>query len=273
MPQGLKPQAPGRREKRRTSPHNDSSSERFEHTVLPFGGQCLRLPRHSPSGAFLWLSVLFLRVFLGVSMKRLLSASFDASVARGAAAPEPLSQNFGSEDESQYLSMRQVCERTALSPSYVYHLIDRNLFPPFVKLGPRARGLPEDDLDRFLATCLALRNQMRSLCHPVVLSPWPPTGVIDVPCCGIRLMRLEDILARLPVGRSHLYRLMVAQDSRFRFPWPAPLGERARRWAVHEVEEWLRRRRDNRARDLAASLGWVCQRPGSNPDSRCPPQE
>ena len=169
-----------------------------------------------------------------------------------------------------FLSMGEVCERAKLSPSFVYEQISRNLFPRFMKFGPRCRKLPEYELDLWLAVRLALREQMPSLRHSVALPEWPPKGDVEVPCRGIRMMRWREVLDVVPVGRTQLYRLMNVADPRFRFPWPAPLGEEARRWAVHEVYEWLRRRRGDRARDLAASRGWVCQRPGSGPDSRRP---
>ena len=161
------------------------------------------------------------------------------------------------------LRMDEVRQRAALSRSYLYALIARGVFPPFVPLGARARGLPEDDLDLWLAQCLELRSQMSLLWVSITLPVWGPSTV-EIPCRGITMLRLADVLERVGVGRSHLYRLM----NRRLFPWPAPFGERAHRWAKHEVEAWLRARRSERTQALKDRLGWVLSRPGSRPDDR-----
>ena len=145
-------------------------------------------------------------------------------------------------------------------------LIARGLFPPFVPLGSSARGLPEADLDLWLAYCLCLRSGMEFLRDPVVLLAWPQQ-IVDTPCSGIRLLRMPQVLARIGVGKSQLYRMVNAGV----FPWPAPVGQLARRWAEHEVEEWLRACRLQRSRALKAANPWVCARPGSE-SGISPPQ-
>ena len=161
------------------------------------------------------------------------------------------------------LRMDEVRQRAALSRSFLYVLIARGVFPPFAPLGERARGLPEDDLDLWLAQCLELRSQMSRLWDSVPLPLWCPPSV-EIPCRGITMLRIADVLARVSVGRSHLYRLM----NRRLFPWPAPFGEQAHRWAEHEVEAWLCARRSERTRSLKDRLGWVLSRPGSRSDDR-----
>ena len=160
------------------------------------------------------------------------------------------------------LRMDEICERTKLSRSFVHALIKRGVFPPRVSLGARARGLPEDELDLWLAQCLALREQMRSLSDSVPLPQWGPP-VVEVPCRGITMLRQPAVLHRAAFGRSQLYRLMGERL----FPWPAPFADKARRWAEHEVESWLRERRLERSRDLKRRQQWVCSPPGSRPES------
>ena len=133
------------------------------------------------------------------------------------------------------LRIDEICERTKLSRSFVYALIERGVFPPLVSLGARARGLPEDELDLWLAQCLALRDQMDSLSDSVDLPQWGPP-VVEVAVRGIVMLRREEVLHRVRFRRSQLYRYMEGRL----FPWPVPFADRARRWAEHEVETWLR---------------------------------
>ena len=172
------------------------------------------------------------------------------------------------------LRMREVCLRAALGQSYVYELAGRELCPPFREVGPRASAMLSSDLDQWLAGCLALRAQMPTLLHPVVLPAWPPAVDVPVPCHGIQMARRPEVLALLSCSPNHLYRLMKLDDPAFRFPWPAPVGVRARRWALHEVLEWIGRRRSTLARRARERNPWICARPGSNGSDRrdSPPQ-
>ena len=158
------------------------------------------------------------------------------------------------------LRMAEISLRTALSESYLYALIACGVLPLFAPLGARARGLPEEDLDLWLAQCLELRSQMSLLWDPVPLPLWG-SPVVEIPCRGITMLRIADVLLRVGVGRSHLYRLMNKRV----FPWPAPFGVKAHRWAEHEVEAWLRARRLERARSLKERHRWLLSGPGSGP--------
>ena len=61
----------------------------------------------------------------------------------------------------------------------------------------------------------------------------------DVPLvCGIALLQLPEVERMVGIKHTQIYRL-GAED---RFPGPVPLGERAARWVLHEVQEWLRQR-------------------------------
>ena len=172
------------------------------------------------------------------------------------------------------LRMREVCARAALGPSYVYDLVGRELCPPFWEGGPRVSVMLSSDLDQWLAGCLALRAQMPTLYHRVVLPAWPLAQDVPVPCHGIQMLRRPEVLALLPWSATHLYRLMRLEDPDLRFPWPAPLGQRARRWAQHEVLDWVSRRRSTLARRARERNPWICARPGSTGSDRRdgPPQ-
>ena len=159
------------------------------------------------------------------------------------------------------LRMREICERTTLSESFIHELRKRGVFPPAVSLGPRARGCPEDELDLWLAQCLALRKTMARLTDSVVLPQWGPP-VLEVPCQRIVMLHREEVELRTSYEHSQLYRLMELRL----FPWPAPFADKARRWAAHEVEAWLRERRLERFRDLKAGQHWECSPPGPRPD-------
>ena len=172
------------------------------------------------------------------------------------------------------LRMKQVCARAGLGPSYVYELAGRELCPPFREVGPRASAMLSSDLDQWLAGCLALRAQMPTLYHRVVLPAWPPAQDVPVPCHGIQMLRRPEVLTLLPWSATHLYRLMRLDDLDLRFPWPAPVGVRARRWALHEVLEWISRRDSTLARRARERNPWICARPGSTGSDRRdgPPQ-
>ena len=161
------------------------------------------------------------------------------------------------------LRIDEICWRTKLSRSFVSELRKRGVFPPLLSLGARACGLPEDELDLWLAQCLALRDQMDSLSDSVELPQWGPP-VVEVPSRGIVMLRREEVQVRAGFERSQLYRLM---EERL-FPWPAPFADKARRWAQHEVEMWLDQRRSERFRDLKRRQVWPVSRPGSRPDRR-----
>ena len=139
---------------------------------------------------------------------------------------------------SPMLRPKEVLERTSLSESCVRRLVRAGVFPPFVCLGVRARGLPEVVLDAWLAHCLALRSSMRSLLDEVELPPWTGFPAATVPCSGIRMLRRPEVEAAVGLRKSAIFRRIGVGE----FPAPAPLGERVRRWPRHEVERWVRER-------------------------------
>lgn len=50
-----------------------------------------------------------------------------------------------------------------------------------------------------------------------------------------RLIRLPEVMSRVGLGRSTIYRWM----SEGKFPKPVQLGAHAVAWAEREVEEWI----------------------------------
>ena len=138
-------------------------------------------------------------------------------------------------DLGPMLRLRDVVERTALSESCLRRLVSAGVFPPFVCLGVRARGLPELVLDTWLAQCLALRAGMRTLFDDVDLPPWSGLPAVVVPSTGIRMLRRGEVEVLVGLRKSAIFRRINAGD----FPAPAPLGERARRWARHEIAGWV----------------------------------
>ena len=51
----------------------------------------------------------------------------------------------------------------------------------------------------------------------------------------MRFLRLKDLQARIPVGRSTLYRWMGESG----FPRPQKLGTRVSVWGEEAIENWL----------------------------------
>ena len=60
-----------------------------------------------------------------------------------------------------------------------------------------------------------------------------------------RLLRLPDVLARVPYSRSHLWRM----EREGKFPRRIKLGANRVAWAADEIQEWITSR--IRARDDA----------------------
>ena len=125
----------------------------------------------------------------------------------------------------------EVAERAALSLTHVYRLIGEGSFPPFTRLGLRARGLAEPVLDAFFAARMAAREGLPPLGFRPPLPRWRLDAAPAPARSGIRLMRRRDVLACAGVSKSTLDRL-VGQE---RFPAPVPLGPCATRWVAHEV--------------------------------------
>ena len=160
------------------------------------------------------------------------------------------------------LRVREVCERMAVSVSYLYTLIAAGVFPPFVRPGPRSCRMPEHVLDAWLWQCIQLRDAMETLSDPVELPMWPPAVVVPSPVRGIRMLRLPTVVRRVGVARSHVYRRIKVGD----FPRPVPLGPRVRRWASHEVDDWRRARLELLKSLTRKDRDWYMRPPSEDDD-------
>lgn len=56
---------------------------------------------------------------------------------------------------TQMLRIREVCQRTGVSKSQLYRLIDQASFPPPVRLGQRACGWVDAEVERWLQQRIA----------------------------------------------------------------------------------------------------------------------
>ena len=148
------------------------------------------------------------------------------------------------------LRPKVVCERTTLSLSHLYRLMDQGRFPRFGLIGSRACGLREHVLDAFLAERMAARAELAPLgCRPP-LPQWH-FDLAKVPAfCGIRLLRRCQVEAITGLPNSTFYPL-IPQGL---FPVQVSLGERAARWVAHEIEGWVL---------SGSALAFQSTRPGS----------
>ena len=134
------------------------------------------------------------------------------------------------------LRTRDILDRIAASESHWRRLERLKQCPVRGRLGSRARGLPEDVLDLWCVGCLELRSTLMSLTDPVTLPRWVPAPLtLTVYPRGIQMLRLAEVELLVGLKKSAIYDAMGER----RFPWPAPLGDRVRRWARHEIDEWL----------------------------------
>ena len=146
---------------------------------------------------------------------------------------------FASSPDLRMIRRAEVLRRTTLSRTLWFELGRRRLVPLEVCFGDRVRRVLEHHLDAWFLSCLALRSTMRTLSDRVVLPQWvpPDTGDHDLAAPrGICMLRRSEVLARVPFNEPELYRRMKARL----FPWPAPLSPGTWRWALHEVNAWMR---------------------------------
>lgn len=140
----------------------------------------------------------------------------------------------GDVDLGRFLTAQEVRERTTLSTSQIRVMQEEGTFPPYVRPWGRKHFMPERVLDGWFESIIELRDGMRTLLDSVRLPEWTlrlPSG--DYPS-GLRALRRPQVLARLRIQTSHLYRWVGPR----REYWPVPLSERCRGWMVHELDEW-----------------------------------
>jgi len=152
-------------------------------------------------------------------------------------AHEPESIGFGAEPRVyRVLRPSEVCARTTISMSHLRRLMDQMRFPRFEPVAARAVGLPEHELDAFLAERMDAREQLLPLgCRPP-LPEWRFDESKVPSRCGIRLLRRREVEEISGLHHNTFYPL-IPQGV---FPGQVSLGERAVRWVAHEIETWVR---------------------------------
>lgn len=133
------------------------------------------------------------------------------------------------------LRPREVSERTTLSLSHIYRLINGRQFPGFDAVADRACGMPEHVLDAFLAERMAARDSMAPFGFRARLPEWQFHWSKVPPHVGIRLLRRREVEALTGLPKSTFYPLIPNG----RFPMQVPLGVQAARWVAHEVAAWV----------------------------------
>lgn len=68
--------------------------------------------------------------------------------------------------------------------------------------------------------------------------PPPEPDAFPPPAPGARLLRVKDVLARLGISISTLYRMMLNKE----FPRPTEITPGWKAWREAEVDEWIESR-------------------------------
>ena len=139
---------------------------------------------------------------------------------------------------SPMLRVPEILARMSVSRSCFYKQIDLELAPPNICLSERARGQHEHVVDALIGTRIALRSEMTRLRDPVTFPKWTPEMEFGEYPTGMRLLKLSAVEKKVGLKKSQLYRLIEGGQ----FPAPVPLTQCARRWLVHEIDEWLKGR-------------------------------
>ena len=62
----------------------------------------------------------------------------------------------------------------------------------------------------------------------------------------LTLLRLDEVLVRVGLGKTRLYALLAAGD----FPTPIRLGQRSVRWHAQDIHAWIEAKRNASADEL-----------------------
>jgi prophage regulatory protein len=139
-----------------------------------------------------------------------------------AAKGRPASEVFDSPRGLKYLRLREVCQRVGLKTSSVYRLIGLGKFPKQVKLSERTAAWIESEVESFMESRIADRDQ-GSPAEPPASSPY---------------MRMGEVMKRTGLSSSKIYDL-VRQGS---FPKWADLPKIASGWLRSDIERWIESR-------------------------------
>jgi prophage regulatory protein len=122
----------------------------------------------------------------------------------------------------RYLRLREVCKRVGLKTSSVYRLIGLGKFPKQVKLSERTSAWIESEVESFMASRIADRDQGPAAAAPA-LSPY---------------MRMGEVIRRTNLSSSKIYEL-VREGL---FPKWADLPKIASGWLRSDIENWIESR-------------------------------
>jgi prophage regulatory protein len=126
----------------------------------------------------------------------------------------------------RYLRLREVCQRVGLKPSSVYRLIALGGFPKQVKLSERTAAWIDSEIEAFMATRIADRDQ------------GPPGGTHPTS----RFMRMSEVMKLTGLNSSQIYELI----RKGKFPKWANLPKIASGWLRPDIEHWIESRADRR---------------------------
>jgi prophage regulatory protein len=122
----------------------------------------------------------------------------------------------------RYLRLREVCQRVGLKPSSVYRLIGLGTFPKQVKLSERTAAWIESEIESFMASRIADRDQGSPAQAPAP-SPY---------------MRMGEVMKRTGLNSSKIYALIREG----KFPKWAKLPKIASGWLKSDIERWIESR-------------------------------
>ena len=133
------------------------------------------------------------------------------------------------------LRPHEVRARLALSNSHLHRLMTQGRCPKFRTLAGRSCGLPEHELDCFIADRMEARAELAPLGFRTRLPEWSFDLSKVPPLCGLRLLRRREVEALTGLPKSTFYPLIP----KGLFPAQVSLGERAVRWVAHELDAWI----------------------------------
>jgi prophage regulatory protein len=139
-----------------------------------------------------------------------------------AAKGRPPSEVFDAPRGLRYLRLREVCQRVGLKTSSVYRLIDLGKFPKQVKLSERTAAWIESEVESFMESRIADRDQGSSA-TTALPSPY---------------MRMGEVMKRTGLSSSRIYELIREGT----FPKWASLPKIASGWLRSDIESWIESR-------------------------------
>ena len=149
-------------------------------------------------------------------------------------------------DSSQVLRRPDLLDRLAVSDPHLHWLVANLYYPKGFPLGPKLRGWLESTNDAWITRQMHLRDEKGSADNSGRLQVWTPEMELIVPPqSGLRLLTLEQVIARVRIGETALWEKIRNGE----FPAPIAIGTRGKRWVSHEVSNWIRERHERRCEE------------------------